>query len=62
MFFLEISNHTCKIQVKVDIGESHVQEMGGSKSGGTLVNYRSESNFERHLFFNVFWVDMEMDL
>ena len=48
--------------MKVDFGEAHVQEMGGSKSGDTLVNYRSESTFERHLFFNVFLVVIELHL
>ena len=40
--------------MKVDIGESHVQEIGGSKSGVTLVNYKSNSTFERDSFSQVF--------
>ena len=49
------------MQVKVDIGESHAQEMGGSKSGVTLVIYRSECQnrlLRDTCFFKVFLVEL----
>ena len=48
-----MSYHAYKIQVKVDIGESHGREIGGSKSGLTLVNYISKSTFSYLGFLGV---------
>ena len=55
MFFQETSNRIHKIQVKVDIGESRVAEIGGRKSGFTIVKKESNSTFERQCFFLVFF-------
>ena len=48
-------NHIHKIQDKVDIGESRVAEIGGRKSGFTIVKQRWNSTLERQCFFSFFW-------
>ena len=56
MFVWKTSIYTGKNQVKVEVGGSHVKEIGGRTSGVALVKYRSKSTLERHLFFlSVFW-------
>ena len=51
MIFQETLNHIHEIQVKVDIGESTVAEIGGRKSGVTIVKKESNSTFKGHSFF-----------
>ena len=61
MFFQETLNHIHEIQVKVDIGESTVAEIGGRKSGVTIVKKESNSTFNGHGFFQFFLADIEFD-
>ena len=51
MFFEETLNHIHEIQVKVNIGESGFAEIGGRKSGVTIVKKESNSTFNGHGFF-----------
>ena len=54
MVFEETLNHIHEIQVKVNIGESGFAEIGGRKSGVTIVKKESNSAFEGHSFFRFF--------
>ena len=62
ILFWATSIYICKLQVKVEVGGSHVQENGGRKSGVALVKYRSKSTLERPRFFPVFLADIELHL